>query len=542
MKKILEVPAAYNESLLLYAPGSPERAEIKRVLSELKNKVVDIPMIIDGKEIRTSKKIEIHPPHESAHLLGYYYQGDKSHINMAIEAALSAHQKWSSMNWRDRAAIFLKVASLVSGPYRSLINAATMLGQSKTVHQAEIDAACEFADFMRYNVQYLNEIYQMQPENNPNTWNKMEYRPLEGFVFALSPFNFTAIAANLSAAPALMGNVIVWKPSGTQIYSATIIMRIFREAGLPDGVINMVFASGAETADVILNNPSLAGIHFTGSTNVFYSIWRKIGENISKYKNYPRIIGETGGKDFILAHSSANPTQVATAIARGAFEFQGQKCSAPSRAYLPKTLWPDIKKETLAQIKTFKMGSPEDLSNFITAVIDQKSFDNLTKYIDKAKTDPSVEIITGGNYDKSKGFFIEPTIIVASDPNYITMKEELFGPVFTIHVYDDEKYDEILDLVDKSTVYGLTGAIFAKDRSIIDKTTKALVYAAGNFYINDKPTGAMVGHQPFGGSRASGTNDKTGSVFNLMRWVSPRTIKECFLPPDNYTYPFLKEE
>jgi 1-pyrroline-5-carboxylate dehydrogenase len=542
MKSILEVPEAYNEKILTYAPGSPEREDIKRVLKELKANVADIPMIINGKEIRTEKKIEIHPPHEISHILGYYYQGDKSHVNEAINAALKAHNKWVDMHWKDRAAIFLRVASLVAGPYRSLINATTMLGQSKTVHQAEIDAACEFADFMRFNVQYMNQIYQMQPENYPNTWNKIDQRPLEGFVYALSPFNFTSIAANLAAAPALMGNVIVWKPASTQIYSAAVIMKIFMEAGLPDGVINMVFASGTNSADVVLGNRNLAGIHFTGSTGVFNSLWKKIGENIGQYKNYPRIVGETGGKDFIVAHSSANPKQVATAIARGAFEYQGQKCSAPSRAYLPKKLWPEIRKEVLAQVGSFKIGNPEDFSNFITAVIDEKSFDNINKYIEEAKVSPSIELLTGGKSDKTKGYFIEPTILVSKDPCYVTMQEELFGPVFTIYIYDDDKYDDILKVIDETSVYGLTGAVFARDREIINKTTKTLIYSAGNFYINDKPTGAVVGHQPFGGSRASGTNDKAGSVFNLMRWVSPRTIKECFLPPEYYIYPFLKEE
>jgi 1-pyrroline-5-carboxylate dehydrogenase len=541
MKRIMEVPEAYNEKILTYAPGSQERDEIKKVLRELKENIADIPMIINGKEVRTDRKIEIHPPHELSHLLGHYYIGDKSHVNEAIEAALNAHSKWADLHWNDRAAIFLRVASLVAGPYRSLINATTMLGQSKTVHQAEIDAACEFADFMRFNVQFMNQIYQMQPENHPNTWNKIEQRPLEGFVYALSPFNFTSIAANLAAAPALMGNVVVWKPSNTQIFSASVIMKIFREAGLPDGVINMVFVSGADAADAVISNRNLAGVHFTGSTRVFNSLWKKIGENIGKYKNYPRIVGETGGKDFIVAHSTANSKQVATAIARGAFEYQGQKCSAPSRAYLPEKLWPEIRKEVLAQVSSFKIGSPEDFSNFITAVIDEKSFENLAKYIEEAKASPLVEVLTGGNYNKTKGYFIEPTILISKDPCYITMQEELFGPVFTIYIYDDEKYDEILKVVDKTSVYGLTGAVFAQDRAIINKTAKALIYSAGNFYINDKPTGAVVGHQPFGGSRASGTNDKAGSVFNLMRWVSPRTIKECFLPPENYIYPFLKE-
>lgn len=539
MRKQLEVPAAYNEPVLSYAPGTPERKELLRTISEMRSAVADIPMIINGREIRTGNLTQINPPHDTGHLLGHYHSGDKSHVEMAIDAALGVRKQWSSMPWKQRAAIFLRAASLVSGPYRHVINAATMLGQSKTVHQAEIDASCEFADFLRYNVQYMNEIYQMQPENYPDTWNRLEQRPLEGFVYALSPFNFTSIAANLAAAPALMGNVIVWKPSNTQIYSADIIMKIFRDAGLPDGVINLVFVSGPEAADVVLANRHLAGVHFTGSTGVFNSIWKTIGSNIGTYKSYPRIVGETGGKDFILAHSSANARQVATAMSRGAFEYQGQKCSAASRAYLPESLWPEIREAVLEQVGSFKIGGPEDLSNFITAVIDEKSFNKLTTHIEAAKSDPQVEVIAGGGYNKSKGWFIEPTILLSKDPCYITMQEELFGPVLTVYVYKDEEYDDILKLIDKTSVYGLTGAVFATDREVIRRSTDALRYSAGNFYINDKPTGAVVGHQPFGGSRASGTNDKAGSVLNLLRWVSPRTIKECFLPPENWVYPFL---
>lgn len=539
MRKQLEVPAAYNEPVMSFAPGSAERENLLKIIEEMRSAQADIPMIIGGKEVRTGNLTEIHPPHDTAHLLGHYHSGDKSHVEMAIDAALTARKDWASMPWKQRAAIFLRAASLVSGPYRQIINAATMLGQSKTVHQAEIDASCEFADFLRYNVQYMNEIYQMQPENYPDTWNRLEQRPLEGFVYALSPFNFTSIAANLAAAPALMGNVVVWKPSNTQIYSADVIMKIFREAGLPDGVINMIFVSGPEAAEVVLNNRHLAGVHFTGSTGVFNSIWKNIGNNIGNYKSYPRIVGETGGKDFILAHSSASPRQVATAMSRGAFEYQGQKCSAASRAYLPESLWPEIKKAVIEQTGRFRMGGPEDLSNFITAVIDEKSFNKLTKYIEEAKNNPQVEIVTGGGFDKSKGWFIEPTILLSKDPCYITMQEELFGPILTVYVYKDEEYDDILRLIDKTSIYGLTGAIFAKDREVIRKSTDALRYSAGNFYINDKPTGAVVGHQPFGGSRASGTNDKAGSILNLLRWVSPRTIKECFLPPENWVYPFL---
>jgi 1-pyrroline-5-carboxylate dehydrogenase len=542
MKKYLEVPEAYNEPILSYIPGSPERQELQKTIKAMRAVVADIPMIIGGKEIRTENLEEIRPPHDRKHLLGHYHRGEKRHVEMAINAALEARKSWIYMPWKQRAAIFLRAASLISGPYRQAINASTMLGQSKTVHQAEIDAACEFADFLRYNVQYMNEIYQIQPENNANTWNRLEQRPLEGFIYALSPFNFTSIAGNLAAAPALMGNVVVWKPSNTQIYSADVIMKVYREAGLPDGVINTVHVPGPEAADVVLNNRHLAGIHFTGSTSVFNSIWKTVGNNAGLYKNYPRIVGETGGKDFILAHGSANPRQVATAMARGAFEYQGQKCSAASRAYLPLSLWPEIKKEALDQIGKFKMGGPEDFSNFVTAVIDEKSFIKLTSYIEQAKTDPQVEIICGGNYNKSKGFFIEPTILLSKDPCYITMQEELFGPVLTVYVYDDKEFDDILKLIDKTSIYGLTGAVFATDRAVITRAADVLRYSAGNFYINDKPTGAVVGHQPFGGSRASGTNDKAGSSLNLLRWVSPRTIKECFLPPENWVYPFLASD
>ncbi|MBM3420233.1 MAG: L-glutamate gamma-semialdehyde dehydrogenase [Bacteroidetes bacterium] len=541
MRKHLEVPEAYNEPVLTYAPGTAEREELRKVISQMRSTVADIPMIIGGSEIRTGNCAEIRPPHDTSHLLGHYHKGDKTHVEMAISAALDARREWAYMPWKQRASIFLRAASLVSGPYRQLINAASMLGQSKTVHQAEIDAACEFADFLRYNVQYMNEIYQMQPESHPNTWNRLEQRPLEGFIYALSPFNFTSIAANLAAAPALMGNVVVWKPSNTQIYSADVIMKIYREAGLPDGVINIIYVSGPEAADVVLSNRHLAGIHFTGSTGVFNSIWKTVGNNIGTYKNYPRVVGETGGKDFILAHSSANARQVATAMARGAFEYQGQKCSAASRAYLPESLWPEIRQIAVGQVGNFRMGGPEDFSNFITAVIDEKAFDKLTAYIEQAKNNPQVEIVCGGNYDKSKGYFIEPTILLSKDPCYITMQEELFGPVLTVYVYRDEEYDDILRLIDKTSIYGLTGAVFGRNRDAIRQATDILRYSAGNFYINDKPTGAVVGHQPFGGSRASGTNDKAGSALNLLRWVSPRTIKECFLPPENWVYPFLSE-
>ncbi|MDX9929321.1 MAG: L-glutamate gamma-semialdehyde dehydrogenase [Bacteroidales bacterium] len=542
MRKYLEVPEAYNEPVLEYAPGSVEREELRQVISEMRSRVADIPMIIGGREIRTGRLEEIHPPHDRKHLLGHYHRGDKTHVEMAISAALEARREWAGTPWKQRASIFLRAASLVSGPYRQVLNAATMLGQSKTIHQAEIDASCEFADFLRYNVQYMNEIYQIQPENRSHTWNRLEQRPLEGFVYALSPFNFTSIAANLAAAPVLMGNVVVWKPSNTQIYSADIIMKIYREAGLPDGVINIVYVPGPMAADVVLSNRHLAGIHFTGSTGVFNSVWKTVGANIGLYKNYPRIVGETGGKDFIVAHPSANPRQVATAMARGAFEYQGQKCSAPSRAYIPASLWPEIRKMTLEQIDNFRMGVPEDFSNFITAVIDEKAFDKISSYIEEARKNPQVEIICGGKCDKSTGYFIEPTILLSNDPCYITMQEEIFGPVLTVYVYKDDEFDDILKLIDKTSVYGLTGAVFARERDAVMRATDTLRYSAGNFYINDKPTGAVVGHQPFGGSRASGTNDKAGSALNLMRWVSPRTIKECFMPPEDWKYPFLSED
>ncbi len=541
MKRYLEVPSAYNEPPLNYTSGSPERDELLRTIEAMRSQEADIPMIIGGKEVRTGERIAVKPPHDHSHLLGHFHLGDRSHAEKAISAALEAKKGWSSMPWKQRAAIFLRAASLISGPYRQAINASTMLGQSKTIHQAEIDAACEFADFLRYNVQYMNEIYQIQPENSPHTWNRLEQRPLEGFVYALSPFNFTSIAGNLAAAPALMGNVVVWKPSNTQIYSANVIMKVYREAGLPDGVINTIYVPGPEAAEVVLNNRYLAGVHFTGSTTVFNSILKVTGNNAGLYRNYPRIVGETGGKDFIVAHSSADIRQVATAMARGAFEYQGQKCSAASRAYLPESLWPAIRDEALRQLSEFSMGGPEDLSNFITAVIDEKAFDKITGYIEEARKEPGIRIVAGGGYDKSKGYFIEPTIIESSDPCHITMQEEIFGPVLTVYVYKDVEFNDILKLIDKTSIYGLTGAIFASGRDVIERATDLLRYSAGNFYINDKPTGAVVGHQPFGGSRASGTNDKAGSALNLLRWVSPRTIKECFLPPDNWRYPFLEK-
>lgn len=540
-KNMYFAPPAKNEPVLTYKKGSPERENLQNEIERAKSTVVDVPMIIDGKEVRTDKKIEIHPPHDHQHLLGHYHKGSIEHVKDAIGAALKAKQKWSKMNWKQRASIFLKAAGMIAGPYRARINAATMLGQSKSVHQAEIDSACELADFLRFNVQYMTEIYNEQPDSDELRWNRVEQRPLEGFVFALTPFNFTAIAGNLPSAPAMMGNTVVWKPSNTQIYSARIIMEIFMEAGLPDGVINLVFVSGPVAGKVIFSHPDFAGIHYTGSTAVFQTIWKAIGENIQNYKSYPRIVGETGGKNFVLAHESANATQVATAITRGAFEYQGQKCSAVSRAYIPDNLWNDVLEEIKCDMKTLKMGPVEDFTNFMNAVIDEASFDKLAGFIDNAKKDDEVEIIYGGNYDKSKGYFIEPTIILTKDPHYVTMEEELFGPVLTIYIYNHTQFEETVELVDNTSIYGLTGSIFSKDRYVIEYAMKKLQHAAGNFYINDKPTGAVVNQQPFGGSRGSGTNDKAGSRLNLLRWVSPRTIKECFVPPTSYKYPFMED-
>jgi 1-pyrroline-5-carboxylate dehydrogenase len=536
------LPIATNEPVKGYAPGSSERKSIQNTLKKLKSQQIDIPMIINGKEIYTDTKITINPPHELSHVLGTFNKGNSTHVNQAIEAALAAKAQWEATSWEQRAAIFLKAADLLAGPYRDLVNGSTMLGQSKNIYQAEIDAACELIDFFKYNVQYMAELYKDQPESNPGMWNRLEYRPLEGFVFAVTPFNFTSICANLCAAPAMLGNVVVWKPSDTQIYSAHFLMKLFKEAGLPDGVINMVLTDGPEAGNVCFNHPDFAGIHFTGSTGTFQYMWKTIGENISKYKTYPRIVGETGGKDFVVAHKSAVPAQVATALSRGAFEYQGQKCSAASRAYIPANLWPEVKKQLQEDLASFKMGSVEDFGNFINAVIDERAFDKITSYITRAKRDADAEIIAGGNFDKTKGYFIEPTVIVTTNPHYTTMEEELFGPVLTIYVYDENKWAETLQLVDSTSPYALTGAVFAQERYAIVEADKALKHAAGNFYINDKPTGAVVGQQPFGGSRASGTNDKAGSKHNLLRWVSMRTIKETFVPPIDYRYPFLDKE
>jgi 1-pyrroline-5-carboxylate dehydrogenase len=539
---IYNVAPAINEPVLNYAPGSPERAEVLATLKKMRAEVRDIPMYIGGKEIRTNNKVRMSSPHDHKHQIANFHQGDKTHVDLAIKAALKAQKEWAALSWEQRASIFLKAADLLSGPYRARINAATMIGQSKNVYQAEIDAACELIDFLRFNVQYMREIYTQQPMSSKGVYNRLEHRPLEGFIFALTPFNFTAISGNLPTAPAMMGNTVVWKPANTQIYSASILMEIFIEAGVPPGVINLVYVSGPVAGDVIFNHRDFAGIHFTGSTGVFQDVWKTIGNNIHKYRSYPRIVGETGGKDFIMAHPSADVQALITSLSRGAFEFQGQKCSAASRAYIPASLWPAVKKGLLKDLESFKMGPTEDMSNFINAVIDEKSFDKLASYIDAAKKDKSVSIIAGGKYDKSKGYFIEPTVIVAKDPMYVTMCEELFGPVLTVYVYEDAKFEKTLDIVDKTGPYALTGSIFSQDRYAIDLATKKLVNAAGNFYINDKCTGAVVGQQPFGGGRASGTNDKAGSPLNLLRWVSPRTIKETFVPATDYRYPFLSNE
>lgn len=541
-KGFFTVPVPTNELVYTYAVGTKERKLLKAAIDEARSKQIDIPMYIGGKEVTTSKKVTIAPPHDHQHILGQYNQGEKSHVTDAINAALAAKKNWENLAWEDRAAIFLKAAELISGKYRYELNAATMLGQSKNPYQAEIDSACEITDFLRFNVQYMSEIYKQQPPvSGKGVWNRVEQRPLEGFVFALTPFNFTAIAGNLPSCVAMMGNVVVWKPSNTQIYSANVLMKIFREAGLPDGVINLVYVSGPDAGDVIFQHPDFAGIHFTGSTGVFQDIWKTIGDNIHRYKTYPRIVGETGGKDFIVVHPSADLKTANTALVRGAFEYQGQKCSAASRAYIPKSLWPALKESMANDVKSFTIGGTEDFTNFINAVIDEKSFDKLAKYIDRAKESNEAEIVVGGTYDKSKGYFIHPTIIEASKPDYETMVEELFGPVLTVYVYEDAKFEETLDIVDSTSIYALTGSIIAQDRYAINLATDKLRHAAGNFYVNDKCTGAVVGQQPFGGARGSGTNDKAGSMINLLRWVSPRTIKETFNPDTDYRYPFLEK-
>ncbi|MFK5890307.1 MAG: L-glutamate gamma-semialdehyde dehydrogenase [Flavobacteriaceae bacterium] len=536
-----KVPVAVNEPVKSYAPNSPERTELLATYTKMYQEQVDIPIYIGGEEIRTGKTVKIHPPHDHKHCVGQYHTADKALVEKAVEKAVEAREKWAKTPWQDRAAVFLKAADLLAGPFRARMNAATMIAQSKNVFQAEIDAACELIDFFRFNVQFMTEIYNNQPESSAGIWNRMEYRALEGFVYAITPFNFTSIAANLPAAPALMGNVVVWKPARSQVYSAQVIMELFKEAGLPDGVINMVTGSSADITDVLLNSKYFAGIHFTGSTPVFQSFWKLIGENVSKYISYPRIVGETGGKDFVWMHNTAHPKQVATALSRGAFEYQGQKCSAASRAYIPQSRWAEVKAFLEADLKSMKMGTPDDTSNFINAVIDDRAFNKLSKFIDQAKADADAEVIMGGGYDDSKGYFIEPTVILAKKADYKTMCTELFGPVLTIYVYDDKDWKECLTTLDKTSEYALTGGIFSQDRYVLDYATNALENAAGNFYINDKPTGAVVGQQPFGGARGSGTNDKAGSVWNLLRWVSNRTIKETFVPPTDYRYPFLEQ-
>lgn len=539
LKGFFNVPKAVNEPVKSYAPGSPERAKVAETYKTMWNSQVEVPLYIGSEEIKTGDTKKMSAPHDHQHIVGVYHQADRALVEKAITSALEARKKWAAMAWENRAGIFLKAAELLAGPYRAKINAATMIAQSKTIHQAEIDSACELIDFLRYNVEFMTKIYADQPASTSDMWNRVEYRPLEGFVYAITPFNFTAIAGNLPSSAALMGNVVVWKPAATQVYSANVIMQVFKEAGLPDGVINMVMGDSGMVSDVVLSSPHLAGVHFTGSTGVFNDIWKTIGNNIATYKTYPRIVGETGGKDFIIAHPSANAAQVAVGIARGAFEFQGQKCSAASRVYIPQSLWPAVQAKLEADLKSMKMGSPEDMSNFITAVISEGSFDKLARYIDQAKNDSDAEVIMGGNYDKSKGYFIEPTVILTTNPKYNTMCTELFGPVVTIYIYEDAKWSETLKLVDETSEYALTGAVFSQCRYAVEEATVALQNAAGNFYINDKPTGAVVGMQPFGGARGSGTNDKAGSSQNLLRWASVRTIKETFVTPEDYKYPFL---
>lgn len=541
-KGIYQVPFVGNEEVKSYAPGSPERKELLATYKKMYKETIEVPQYIGSEEIFSGNKKEIRPPHDHQHVVGYYHTGQASDVTKAIDAALAARKKWADMSWENRSAIFLKAADLVAGPYRARINAATMIGQSKNAFQAEIDAACEYIDFLRFNVEFMTQIYADQPISSDGVWNHVEYRPLEGFTFAITPFNFTAISGNLPASMALMGNVVVWKPSDKQIYSAQVIMEVFKEAGLPDGVINMILTEGAETAKICIEHPDFAGLHFTGSTSVFKSLWKQIGENINTHKTYPRIVGETGGKDFVVAHKSSNADEVATALIRGAFEYQGQKCSAASRAYVSRSLWPAVQKEMKKALDSIKMGSPEDFTNFITAVIDSNSFNKSKGYIERANAAQDAEVIFGGKCDDSVGYFIEPTVILTTNPKYESMVEEIFGPVLTIFVFEDEDWEKTLELVDQTSEYALTGAIFAKDRYILNQGIKALENSAGNFYINDKPTGAVVGQQPFGGARASGTNDKAGSAMNLMRWVSVRTVKETFVPAKDYRYPFLAKD
>jgi 1-pyrroline-5-carboxylate dehydrogenase len=536
-----DYPTPANEPVLSYAPGTPEKLALKKALASLKSKTMDIPMYINGKAVRTGNKIAIHPPHEIKHTLGHFHMGTKKHVDQAITSALKVRKSWADMSWESRAHIFLKAADLLATKYRFEMNAATMLGQSKNAYQAEIDAACELIDFLRFNVHFLSTIYKQQPVSSPGMHNRMEWRGLEGFVLAITPFNFTAIGGNLPASAAMCGNVVVWKAANTQVYSAQLFMRILKEAGLPDGVINLVYVDGPTIGATCFSHPDFAGVHFTGSTGVFNYMWKQIGENIPTYKTYPRIVGETGGKDFVMVHPTADVDTVVTALARGSFEYQGQKCSAASRAYLPKNIAPAVKAKLVKAVQSMKMGTVEDFSNFVNAVIDEKSFDNIAKYINKAKKDKNAKILVGGNFSKKNGYFVEPTVIETTDPKYLTMCEEIFGPVLTIYVYPTNQFEKTLDLLDKTSKYALTGAIISQDRASINLATDKLRHAAGNFYINDKPTGAVVGQQPFGGARASGTNDKAGSMLNLYRWLSARTIKETFNPPTDYKYPFLNE-
>ncbi|MDE0772740.1 MAG: L-glutamate gamma-semialdehyde dehydrogenase [Salibacteraceae bacterium] len=536
---VYNIPFPENEPVLGYAPGSPEKAELEAAYQELYNSVIDVPMYIGNQEVTTDNKLPLNPPHEHAKVIGHGNMGDKTHVQAAIDAALAAKNDWANLGWEHRAAIFLKAADLLAGPFRARMNAATMLGQSKNAMQAEIDASCELIDFFRYNAYFMQQVYSEQPDSSPGVWNRLEYRPLEGFVFAITPFNFTSIAANLCAAPAMMGNTIVWKPSDTQIYSAKVVMDLFKAAGLPDGVINMITVHGPDAGEVIFNHRDFAGLHFTGSTGVFRHLWKTIGNNIEKYRSYPRVVGETGGKDFIMVHNTSDVDEVATAITRGSFEFQGQKCSAASRVYLPKSMSKAVIDKVVADVESFKIGAPSDYSNFINAVIDERSFDKIAEFVDFCNNADDAEVVAGGTYDKSVGYFIKPTVVVTENPKFRTMCEEIFGPVITIFTYDDDKFEETLDMVDETSDYALTGSIISGDRYAIDFAMKKLENAAGNFYINDKPTGAVVGQQPFGGARGSGTNDKAGSYLNLTRWVSPRTIKETFLPAKDYKYPFL---
>jgi len=537
-----KVPKAKNEIVKSYRPGSSERKNVIKTYHEMINSYVEVPMYINGKDVKSKNKKTINPPHDHQKIVGEYYIAEPEHIDQAIDSALAAKENWANMSWESRSAIFLKAAELIAGPYRSKINAATMIGQSKTIHQAEIDSACELIDFLRFNVEFVTNIYSNQPESDSDAWNRVEYRPLEGFVYAVTPFNFTAIAGNLPTCMAMLGNVVLWKPSSTQIYSAKIIIDVLKEAGLPDGVINAIYGNAALITEKALSRKEFSGLHFTGSTSVFNSFWKTIGENISNYNTYPKIVGETGGKDFIVAHKSANPKHVSTAITRGAFEFQGQKCSAASRGYISESIWDDVKKFLEDDLSSISMGSPENFENFVTSVIDEKSFDKISTYIKNAKSSKDAEVIMGGNCDKKKGYFVEPTVILTKDPNYVTMREEIFGPVMTIYVFPDSEFTKTLELVDKTSEYALTGAILANDRYVIEKATTRLKNSAGNFYINDKPTGAVVGKQPFGGARGSGTNDKAGSMLNLLRWVSPRLIKETFVTPTDFRYPFLEKE